>query len=124
MWSSGALSQAHHGLEKDCQACHVDAFVTVKDKSCLTCHEDDAQDHANPKRLLTARGGPEGFERIGAAFASVFKGLSESVQLSRRYSTNRRAAVSNVTPSMKAQVLCKRPRKSSAQIVMMDWTGV
>lgn len=72
MWSSGALSQAHHSLEGDCQACHVDAFVTVTDKSCLTCHEDDAHDHAKPNRLLTARGGPEGFEKIGAAFASAF----------------------------------------------------
>jgi predicted CXXCH cytochrome family protein len=72
MWSSGALSQAHHSLEGDCQACHVDAFVTVTDKTCLTCHEDDAHDHAKPDRLLTARGGPEGFEKIGAAFASAF----------------------------------------------------
>ncbi|MGB5483867.1 cytochrome c3 family protein [Parasphingorhabdus sp.] len=72
MWSSGALSSAHHALEKDCQACHVDAFVTVKDKTCLTCHEDDAHDHADKSRLLTARGGPEGLERIGAAFASAF----------------------------------------------------
>lgn len=72
MWSSGALSKAHHSLEGDCQACHVDAFVTVTDKTCLTCHEDDAHDHAKPNRLLTARGGPEGFEKIGAAFASAF----------------------------------------------------
>ncbi|MEP2990589.1 MAG: cytochrome c3 family protein [Parasphingorhabdus sp.] len=72
MWSSGALSQAHHSLEGDCQACHVDAFVTVTDKTCLTCHEDDAHDHAKPNRLLTARGGPEGLEKIGAAFASAF----------------------------------------------------
>ncbi|MFK7841515.1 MAG: cytochrome c3 family protein [Sphingorhabdus sp.] len=72
MWSSGALSSAHHGLEKDCQACHVDAFVTVKDETCMTCHEDDAHDHAAKPRLLTARGAPEGFDKIGAAFASAF----------------------------------------------------
>ncbi|WP_417620360.1 cytochrome c3 family protein [Parasphingorhabdus sp.] len=72
MWSSGPLSSAHHGLEKDCQACHVDAFVTVKDKTCLTCHEEDAHDHAAKPRLLAARGGPEGLEKIGAAFASAF----------------------------------------------------
>ncbi len=72
MWSSGALSSAHHGLEQDCQACHVDAFVTVQDKTCLTCHEDDAHDHAAKPRLLTARGEPEGFGKIGAAFASAF----------------------------------------------------
>lgn len=72
MWSSGALSSAHHALEKDCQACHVDAFVTVKDETCLTCHTDDAHDHAAKPRLLTARGEPEGLEVIGAAFASAF----------------------------------------------------
>jgi len=72
MWSSGSLSKAHRSLENDCQACHVDAFVTVKDKTCLTCHEDDAHDHADPKRLLTARGDPEGFAKIGAAFSSAF----------------------------------------------------
>jgi predicted CXXCH cytochrome family protein len=72
MWSSGALSSAHHALEKDCQACHVDAFVTVKDETCLTCHTEDAHDHAAKPRLLTARGEPEGLEMIGAAFASAF----------------------------------------------------
>ena len=72
MWSSGALSNAHHALEKDCQACHVDAFVTVKDETCLTCHTGDAHDHAAKPRLLAARGNPEGLEVIGAAFASAF----------------------------------------------------
>ena len=72
MWSSGALSSAHHALEKDCQACHVDAFVTVKDETCLTCHTDDAHDHAAKPRLLAARGEPEGLAVIGAAFASAF----------------------------------------------------
>ncbi len=72
MWSSGALSKAHHSLEKDCQACHVDAFVTVMDRTCMNCHEDDAHDHAAKPRLLTARGGPEGLEHIGAAFAAAF----------------------------------------------------
>lgn len=72
MWSSGALSQAHHSLENDCQACHVDAFVTVTDKTCLNCHEEDAHDHAQPTRLLTARGDPEGLAVIGATFAAAF----------------------------------------------------
>ncbi|MEP6340287.1 hypothetical protein [Parasphingorhabdus sp.] len=72
MWSSGALSDAHHSLEGDCQACHVDAFVTVTDKTCLNCHEDDAHDHAKPDRLLTAMGDPEGLERVSAAFAAAF----------------------------------------------------
>ncbi|KKK93760.1 hypothetical protein LCGC14_2689660, partial [marine sediment metagenome] len=72
MWSSGPLSSAHHALQNDCQACHVDAFVTVTDKTCLTCHEEDAHDHAAKPRLLTARGAPEGFGKIGAAFSSAF----------------------------------------------------
>ena len=72
MWSSGALSDAHHALEGDCQACHVDAFVTVTDTACMTCHEDDAHDHAAPDRLLTSMGDPEGFARVGAAFAAAF----------------------------------------------------
>ncbi len=72
MWTSGALSDAHHSLEGDCQACHVDAFVTVTDKTCLNCHEDDAHDHAKKYRLLTAMGEPEGLEKVGAAFASAF----------------------------------------------------
>ena len=36
------------------------------------CHEDDAHDHAAKPRLLTARVEPEGFGKIGAAFASAF----------------------------------------------------
>jgi len=73
MWSSGPLSQAHHSLEGDCQACHVKAFTAVQDKTCLNCHENDAHDHADPKRLLTARGEPEGIAKVGAAFAATFK---------------------------------------------------
>jgi hypothetical protein len=38
-WSSGPLSQAHAFLEDDCQACHVKAFVAVRDDACMTCHE-------------------------------------------------------------------------------------
>ncbi len=37
-WSTGALSSVHHGLEDNCEACHVDAFVAVRDETCLTCH--------------------------------------------------------------------------------------
>lgn len=39
-WSSGKLSQAHAALEKDCQACHTDAFVAVRDTACVACHTD------------------------------------------------------------------------------------
>lgn len=37
-WSSGPLSKAHAFLETDCQSCHQQAFVAVRDGACLTCH--------------------------------------------------------------------------------------
>lgn len=37
-WSAGPLSQSHAFLENDCQACHQQAFVAVRDDTCLTCH--------------------------------------------------------------------------------------
>ncbi|GAA5054521.1 cytochrome c3 family protein [Erythrobacter westpacificensis] len=55
-WSTGALSSVHHGLEDNCEACHVDAFVAVRDETCLTCHsglgnhaEVDRQNIAMPE---------------------------------------------------------------------------
>lgn len=75
-WSSGPLSQSHAFLEDDCQACHQQAFVAVRDTTCMTCHaasqsaallqqtnarvraggspEDAARvaDHAPPTRLM------------------------------------------------------------------------
>ena len=38
-WSTGPLSRAHAFLEKDCQACHQRAFVAVRDRACLSCHQ-------------------------------------------------------------------------------------
>jgi pSer/pThr/pTyr-binding forkhead associated (FHA) protein len=37
-WSSGKLSKAHAELANDCQACHTDAFVAVRDTACVACH--------------------------------------------------------------------------------------
>jgi hypothetical protein len=37
-WSGGPLSQSHAFLNKNCQACHVKAFVAVRDDACLACH--------------------------------------------------------------------------------------
>ena len=37
-WSGGPLSQAHAFLGKNCVACHVKAFVAVRDDACLACH--------------------------------------------------------------------------------------
>ena len=54
-WCTGALSKGHHGLEDKCEACHVDAFVSVRDETCLTCHEAIG-DHAEIPRQLTGRG--------------------------------------------------------------------
>lgn len=72
MWESGKLSLAHQELENDCQACHVDAFVAVRDNACLTCHEDDAHVHAPMDRLETARGEPTGLRKVGRMIAAGF----------------------------------------------------
>lgn len=42
-WSSGKLSEAHAALGEDCQACHVDAFVSVRDEACIACHTESHQ---------------------------------------------------------------------------------
>ncbi len=54
-WSTGALSLAHHSLEDNCEACHVEPFVSVRDETCLACHEEIA-DHADIARQNTGRG--------------------------------------------------------------------
>jgi hypothetical protein len=70
-WTPGPLSAAHHGLEGDCKACHVQAFVAVRDTACVACHKD-VHDHAPPARLATARA-PLGLgERILAGWARAF----------------------------------------------------
>ena len=56
-WSPGALSVAHHALEGKCEACHVKAFVSVRDESCKACHAD-AHDHAPAARIALARAEP------------------------------------------------------------------
>ncbi|RVT94498.1 cytochrome c3 family protein [Sphingomonas crocodyli] len=55
MWSSGALSQVHKGLENDCRACHVNGGSSVKDEACAACHTA-VHDHADPARLQVAMG--------------------------------------------------------------------
>lgn len=54
-WSSGRLSLAHHGLEDQCEACHVKPFQAVRDETCLSCHKT-VHDHASPDRIAHARG--------------------------------------------------------------------
>lgn len=70
-WSPGPLSKAHHQLEGDCKACHVGAFVSVKDETCATCHKD-AHDHAAPDRLMAAMEQPLGFRKVKQDIATAF----------------------------------------------------
>ncbi len=92
-WSSGPLSKAHAFLEDDCQACHTQAFVAVKDETCKSCHsgaqtpamlqqtnarvraggstEDPSliADHASPTRLMWATPPPRNWGSQVIAFA-------------------------------------------------------
>ena len=70
-WSPGKLSDAHHALESNCEACHVDAFVSVRDDTCLACHEDVA-DHAAHPRLAAARGPMSRFDALQWKVAQTF----------------------------------------------------
>ena len=54
-WSTGSLSLAHHALEDNCEACHVEPFQSVRDETCLSCHAEIA-DHADKPRLAAGRG--------------------------------------------------------------------
>lgn len=44
-WSSGPISRAHTtaGVALECEACHVQPFVSAGDDSCLACHTDMAE---------------------------------------------------------------------------------
>jgi predicted CXXCH cytochrome family protein len=70
-WSSGPLSKAHHSLEKNCEACHVQAFVSVRDETCRTCHKD-VHDHAPADRIADARSAPTAWSRFLRGVASFF----------------------------------------------------
>jgi hypothetical protein len=70
-WSSGKLSLAHASLENDCQACHQQPFVAVRDESCKTCHAD-AHDHAAPARLASAKATPGIGGQLSQAIAGGF----------------------------------------------------
>ncbi len=49
-WSSGELSVKHHSLADNCESCHVAAFESVRDSTCIACHKDTG-DHAPRPRL-------------------------------------------------------------------------
>ena len=79
LWSSGKLSQAHQTLGHDCQSCHTQAFVAVRDNACLTCHTQDAHQHIADRpgqtaaqRLTLARGEPAGMAKFQRAVAGAF----------------------------------------------------
>lgn len=69
-WSTGELSLKHHSLKDDCESCHVAAFESVQDETCLSCHEDTG-DHAAMPRLAKGMPMPSPGEaiqwRIGTA---------------------------------------------------------
>jgi predicted CXXCH cytochrome family protein len=71
LWSSGSLSSAHAGLGMDCQSCHTEAFVAVRDSSCVSCHED-VHDHADPKRLKLAKAPLDWDGKISRKIADSF----------------------------------------------------
>lgn len=70
-WRSGDLSSVHHGLEDNCEACHVEPFQAVRDETCLTCHEDIA-DHAADERMSTGMRQATGGEAILQDIAHAF----------------------------------------------------
>ena len=61
-WSSGKLSKAHAELANDCQACHTDAFVAVRDTACVACHTDSHQGEAAGLQRV-ALSGPRSMHR-------------------------------------------------------------
>ena len=70
-WRTGALSAKHHGLEDNCEACHTEPFVAVRDATCLSCHKDIA-DHAAQPRQSGARGPLGRFEQAQWDVAHAF----------------------------------------------------
>jgi hypothetical protein len=49
-WSTGDLSLRHHSLEDNCESCHVAAFESVQDETCVGCHEQTADHAALPRQ--------------------------------------------------------------------------
>jgi predicted CXXCH cytochrome family protein len=46
-WLSGAISSPHRHFADDCNQCHQQPFVQVRDNACLACH-DDITAHSDP----------------------------------------------------------------------------
>lgn len=102
-WSTGPLSAGHAFLAHDCQACHQQAFVSVRDSACLACHRANldrksqiriaanvralgspfapipAHDHASAARLMRAGIDPADMgQEISAVFARLFDHPAQS----------------------------------------------
>jgi hypothetical protein len=71
MWTSGPLSEAHAALNRNCEACHVRPFESVRDSSCKACHVT-VHDHADPARLQRARGELGAFRRLRVQIGELF----------------------------------------------------
>lgn len=71
-WSSGALSKGHASLENNCQACHIQPFVAVRDAECIACHKDDSHAHAEPLRLAGAKAAPDLAGKARLVFTNAF----------------------------------------------------
>ena len=48
-WSSGELSLKHRSLDDNCESCHVAAFESVQDETCISCHKDTGNHAAMPR---------------------------------------------------------------------------
>lgn len=70
-WTSGPLSDAHHALEGNCEACHTKPFVSVRDETCQSCHKD-VHDHAPAARINKSRAIPGAGGQILAGVAKAF----------------------------------------------------
>ncbi len=70
-WSSGPLSSVHHGLEDNCEACHVAPFQPVQDATCISCHEG-ISDHAEDPRMALGRPAHSGSDALLWDVAQAF----------------------------------------------------
>ena len=71
MWTAGPLSRPHASLEHNCQACHTQPFVPVRDQDCKACHTN-IHDHADPRRLAEATPSLSGFRRLRLEIGAFF----------------------------------------------------
>lgn len=70
-WNTGPLSLAHKDLKDNCEACHVDPFVSVRDETCMGCHEDIGT-HAPDPRIAGGRPPFEPGEALQWSVAAIF----------------------------------------------------